>query len=124
MVWMILHLVEHGKKLENTESLNCCDTDSDEFDYDFDIESVLHDLVQVTDLFDELKMIVMSLCEPDGGDWTGSLQDSIDPNGEIEITVINIGNDASNWNQLACLVNNADNLREEICERPNTKSNT
>ena len=45
--------------LENIESLNCCDTDSVEFDYGFEIDGALRDLVQVTDLFDELKMIGM-----------------------------------------------------------------
>ena len=54
--------------LENIESLNCGSTVSDEVDYDVDIGSVLADLVQVKYLFDKLKMIIISLCEPDGGD--------------------------------------------------------
>ena len=97
-------------------------------------------MVPVKDLFDELKTIVISVCESDGGDLTCSFQDSIDQNREV----INIGDDVSNPNQFACLVNNGDtsspnynehdtigdeingddNLEEEICERPNTKSNT
>ena len=79
MIWMRVHLVERGKKhLKILNHLNC-GTVSDEIDYDFEIESVLADLVQVKDFFDELKMVVISLCELDGCDLTCSLQDSIDP---------------------------------------------
>ena len=82
-------------------------------------------------------MVIISLCEADGGDTTCSLPGSIDPNGDVEITVINIGNDVSNNDQFSCLVNggtsspnyneyntpndamnDAEHLEEEICERP------
>ena len=84
--------------------------------------------------------MVISLCEIDDDgddDNTCSLPDSIDPDGNIEINVINIGNDVSNSDQFSCLVNggaispnyneydsiddaidDSQFLEEEICERP------
>ena len=68
MMWMIVHVKKHA--LDAIESLNCGDCD-------FEIEIVLTDLVQVKELFDELKMVVILLCESDGGDTTCSLLGSI-----------------------------------------------
>ena len=122
--------------LAQIELLNC-GGNNDEVDYEGEIANALSDLNGVANSFDELKIVVISLCEPESGDNTCNLHSSLDPNGNIEVTIINIGTDVSNSDQFSCLVNggvispnyneydsindaldDAEHLEDEICERP------
>ena len=84
---------------------------------------------------DEQKIVMISFCDPDGGDDTCNVRASNDPERNIEITVVNV---ATTSGQFSCLVNgtesenlfeyptidedtltgDTDDIRDEICERP------
>ena len=114
-----------------------CGGGTDQIDYDGTIGPVLEDLVDVSSSFDEVKLVVISLCEPEDDDVTCSLPGSIDPDGIVETTVINIGTDVASSDQFACLtdggtgspnyneydstdgaIDDIAHLEEEICEEP------